>query len=621
MRLVVLGLLVLSQAAKAQVQRVRPNDNRARAGVLGPGLLALRFEARIADWRPQGDDAPGALVPVFQEIGRPPSIPGPLIRVKAGTEVRIVVRNAIPNVLLTIHGLHARPIPTTPAFSDSIVLKYAEIQSFSFRLDRPGTYYYWGTTTGASFDTRTQDDAQLTGAIVVDEPDERVPRDRIFMLGMWADSAMSETRRHRTRELFVINGRSWPYTDRVQYEKGETVQWRLINGTSDLQPMHLQEFFMRVRRRGDARVDTVLGRPEVEHTERLLPGATATLSWTADRLGNFVFRSHTPASVAPRGPMGVGVTGAAPALWSATTGWSGMVTGIEIKPAEDDTTTGPPPGPPDPQRRLRMVLRPNAGSTPPTPFYGVTVDTTGLEPDVDVGQHIGPPIILTRAQPVSIVVKNGLAEPTSIHWHGMELTTDFDDVPGVSGIRPAVATAIAPGDSFDVRLLPMRSGTFMYHSQVNEIAQQRAGIVGALIVVDKGKWDPMKDFPILFSSPSDSIAEEHSVLINGSNAPLVLDLKRAAAYRLRLMNSTTARQGMQVTLRLATDTVPTTWRPIAKDGIDIPAPARSLRTARQPLSIGETMDVEFFPTRVGEYRLEARTRLGAVLATLPIKVQ
>jgi len=203
----------------------------------------------------------------------------------------------------------------------------------------------------------------------------------------------------------------------------------------------------------------------------------------------------------------------------------------------------------------------------------------------------------------------------------MEPSTDADDIPGVSGIRPQIAAAIAPGDSFDVRLNPSRVGTFMYHSQVNETAQQRAGIVGALIVVEKGKWDPTKDFPILFSSPSDSAQEERGVLINGSMTPLVLELKRGTAYRLRLMNSTTGRQGMNVELRLASDTVPTTWRPLAKDGIDIPAALRGLRTSRQPLSIGETMDVEFFPSRPGEYRLEARTRLGTVLGTLPIRVQ
>jgi FtsP/CotA-like multicopper oxidase with cupredoxin domain len=249
----------------------------------------------------------------------------------------------------------------------------------------------------------------------------------------------------------------------------------------------------------------------------------------------------------------------------------------------------------------------------------VTLDSTGLEPDAESGQHVGPSLVLTRGMPVSIMVRNHLAEPTSIHWHGIELESIYDGVPGISGIRPQIATAIAPGDSFDVRLALPRAGTFIYHSQLNETRQQRAGLVGALIVVEKGKRDSTKDIAVLISSPSDSALEERAVLINGSVAPLKLELRRATAYRLRLINITTARQGMSVELRQ--DTTVTTWRPLAKDGIDTPATARGVRTARQPLSIGETMDVEFLPTRAGDYRLEVRTRLGAVLGTLPIRVQ
>ncbi len=49
--------------------------------------------------------------------------------------------------------------------------------------------------------------------------------------------------------------------------------------------------------------------------------------------------------------------------------------------------------------------------------------------------------------------------------------------------------------------------------------------------------------------------------------------------------------------------------------------ARVTRPSRQVLGIGETMDFEFLPTRSGDYRLEGRTAMGALLATVPIRVQ
>jgi FtsP/CotA-like multicopper oxidase with cupredoxin domain len=205
-----------------------------------------------------------------------------------------------------------------------------------------------------------------------------------------------------------------------------------------------------------------------------------------------------------------------------------------------------------------------------------------------------------------------------VHWHGIELESYFDGVPGFSGMKPQLAPLIAPADSFEVRFTPPRSGTFIYHTHVNEERQHRAGLVGPLLVVEKGKYDPTKDVAVLVSSPSDSVEEERSVLINGSLRPMTIELRRGQASRLRLINITTGRPGLRMELRQ--DTTLVNWRPLAKDGADIPAADRSPRKGTQTLSIGETMDVEFFPTRPGEYRLEAKSTLGTVLGTVPIRV-
>lgn len=620
---VALATVPPATAQTPPLERVKPNDNRARAGISMGTVVAVRLEARLAMWHPNGDEQPGAPIPVFAESGRQAQVPGPMIRVPGGTDVIITIRNALPADTLTIHGLHARPV--AGAQGESVTLAPRAARTLRFRLDRPGTYYYWGTTTGRAFRDRYGADAQLTGAIVVDEPGVRTPRDRIFVIGMWADTNGSELSRHRQRELFVINGRAWPHTDRLLYEQGDSVAWRVINASADAHPMHLHGFYFRVTRRGDGRADTVQTVRDLVHTERLSPGATMSMSWRAERLGNWLFHCHVPAHVTARGPMGlprerpVVLAQAGSLQLDRTQAMGGVVAGVEIRRAEGDTATTMP-APPEPVRRVRMHLRPSVGSTPSRPLYSVAFDEAGAEPSApETGVRAGPPLVLTRGEPVSITVLNGTPEATSLHWHGIELESFYDGVPGFSGIRPMVAPEIAPNDSFEVRFAPPRAGTFIYHAQLDEQRQQRAGIVGALMVVEKGGHDPARDVPVLVSSPSDSVEEERAVLVNGSMAPLAVTLRPAMGHRLRLINITTGRPTLRY--ELWQDSTLVTWRPLAKDGADVSASRRVVRPARQVLGIGETMDVEFFPTRAGLYRLEIRTPLGTLLGTMPLRVQ
>jgi FtsP/CotA-like multicopper oxidase with cupredoxin domain len=176
--------------AMGQPERVRINDNRRSAGILRQGVLTIQLEARLARWYPDGDRAPGAEVPAFAAAGQPAEIPGPLIRVPAGTEIAITVRNALPNAVLTLHGLHARP--RMAAAADTLHVAPRATRAVRFRLAAPGTYYYWGTTMGRVFLGRTREDAQLSGAIIVDPPERPVPEDRVLMIGMWADTLNSE---------------------------------------------------------------------------------------------------------------------------------------------------------------------------------------------------------------------------------------------------------------------------------------------------------------------------------------------------------------------------------------------------------------------------------------------
>src|SRR5687767_12419503 len=220
--LLCVGVLLGARGVSPAPDRVVPNDNRRPAGQMRNGTLVLRLEARVAMWHPDGDGAPGTPMPAFAETGGRALIPGPLIRVRAGTIADVRVTNVLRDTLV-VHGLYARP----GTEQKPITIPPGATHATRFVLGAPGTYYYWGTTTRRALDFRTLEDAQLTGAIVVDDTTGPRRQDRVFVIGSWTDT-VHRSRVHRERVLGVINGRSWPQTERLHHAVGDTVRWRVI---------------------------------------------------------------------------------------------------------------------------------------------------------------------------------------------------------------------------------------------------------------------------------------------------------------------------------------------------------------------------------------------------------
>src|SRR5688572_19864009 len=102
----VVGLTLLFAAAPAHAAdcrhlpapdrpRAASNDNRISVGKVQDGVVTVRLVTREAMWFPDGPDGCALRVRAFAEEGRSAQIPGPLIRVRTGTEVRVSVRNAL----------------------------------------------------------------------------------------------------------------------------------------------------------------------------------------------------------------------------------------------------------------------------------------------------------------------------------------------------------------------------------------------------------------------------------------------------------------------------------------------------------------------------------------------
>jgi FtsP/CotA-like multicopper oxidase with cupredoxin domain len=90
------------------------------------------------------------------------------------------------------------------------------------------------------------------------------------------------------------------------------------------------------------------------------------------------------------------------------------------------------------------------------------------------GQVPGPLLRWREGDTVTVRVKNRLAVPTSLHWHGVIVPSDMDGVPGLS------FAGIAPGETFEYRFRVNQSGTYWYHSHSR--FQEQVGLYGPIVI-------------------------------------------------------------------------------------------------------------------------------------------
>jgi len=600
------------------VEHIAPNDNRTPAGTLRDGTLTVRLEAREGEWHPDRDTDPGVVIRAFAEPGKPLQIPGPLIRVVEGTTIHAIVKNTLAGVTLRVYGLESRPA-TPGSAPNAIEIPSGEAREVRFVAGAPGTYFYRATTSDGRQQAVFSRAALLNGALVVD-PRGHVPRDRIFVVGAWADSITPPPGGRPVVGRIVINGKSWPNTERLTAAMGDTIRWRVINVTGPVHPMHLHGFYFNVTSRGDGSTDSVYA-PTAQHfvvTERLAPGRTMSLTWAPDRPGNWLFHCHDNVHIQRGLPLdGTGSRADQPhhVANHALEMMGGPVMGVYVAPRGKVSV----PKDAGARRRLRLVARSDSGGTDREPAFGFALDDGKTGSASRAPLLPGPTLVLQRGQPVSITVVNELAEPTAVHWHGIELESYFDGVAGFAGGPGRIAPPIAARDSFEARFTPPRAGTFIYHAHIDEVRQQQAGLSGALIVLEPGAvYDPETDIPLLVTVPRYQV-DFGVVLLNGTSTPPAREWRVGTRYRLRFINIHTFRPSMRMAVEGPSGVL--RWRPVAKDGMDLAPSERAERPSTQQMGNGETYDFEFTPTEPGDLRLTVATGGGALLVTQPIRVK
>nr|BBH92358.1 hypothetical protein KTA_05570 [Thermogemmatispora argillosa] len=151
----------------------------------------------------------------------------------------------------------------------------------------------------------------------------------------------------------------------------------------------------------------------------------------------------------------------------------------------------------------------------------------------------GPMIRVTAGDHVRITVINHFHEATSIHWHGLEVPSQQDGVPGL-GQQP-----IQPGQSYvyDFTVHDQDVGTHWYHSHYNDVNEVAGGCYGAFIV------DPRPGSPQARAAVHADVDYTAFIgtlpggyyVINGKSFPDVqpLHVKHGQTVRLRLIGADT----------------------------------------------------------------------------------
>ena len=222
-------------------------------------------------------------------------VPGPLIRATNGDNVRIIVKNNLPEPT-TIHW-HGIQVPNNmDGIPDETQksIQPGETFTYEFVAKPAGTYWYH-----SHFDSDKQISVGLSGAFIIDPVGGLTSKpdiDRVFMLNEWrvidgqTYAAMPAT--GMDANFFTINGKAYPETETVNAKVGQKIRLRFIGSGQVIHPMHLHGFpFKIVATDGN---DVPLSAQWTKDVVSVAPGERYDIEFTPDRPGKWMLHCHIP---------------------------------------------------------------------------------------------------------------------------------------------------------------------------------------------------------------------------------------------------------------------------------------------------------------------------------------
>ncbi|MEO7367623.1 MAG: multicopper oxidase domain-containing protein [Gemmatimonadaceae bacterium] len=570
-------------ASRKALPVIEANDNRKPAGILKNDTLRINLVVQMARWYPEASDGPFVDVASLAEEGHAPTVPGPMIRVPTGTTIIATVRNSLTDSTALVGGMMTRPSP-----EDSTAIKPGESHTFTFVAGKPGTYLY--SVEPGHTDWNTHEREQMTSALIVD-PVNGSTDDRVFVINIYGDPIDST----HYRNAVAINGKGWPHTERISANVGDSLRWRVINGSVRGHPMHLHGFYFKMLSQGTPFRDTAFAadRQRMSVTEDMDAFTTMSMVFSPNRPGNWLFHCHLVFHVNHEARLddtgGEHMHEADPNKHMA-----GLVLGLIVNPSPRAVATDSKAK--IAKFRLFADEKARKGRSPLSMSYVLQRGDTPPAPDSV--EKAGGVLVFHRNVPTEVTIINRAHQGTAVHWHGIELESFSDGVAGWSGMAKKVAPMIAPQDSFVAHLTLPRAGTFIYHTHLNDIEQLTSGMYGAAVVLEpKEKYDRSTDHAFVLGWDGDT---GKKFVVNGDTLPPPLEIKRGTTHRFRFVNIAPADR---FTFAVRQDTTAVTWTPRAKDGYDLPIGNRKEGPARRRLNVGETFDAEFTSKSPGEYQI------------------
>ena len=577
---------------KSDFPRVVANDNTVPAGKLVKHVLELSLEVVWSDFFLESNEHPGLRVIAIAEKGKAPTIPAPLIRVATGTKIHAVLHNTLTDSTVTVFGLQQRP----SAVADSVLLKPGETKELSFESGAEGTYLYsvkLGCWPHIFFENEEQ---QLGGAFIID-PKGGSPKDRVMVINIFSISIDTALYSFGGLQALTINGKSWPYTERITPAVGDTLRWRIINSSLREHPMHLHGFNYTELSLGTMLTDSIFkpGYQPAVVTQTMPGESTMNMKWVASRPGNWLFHCHISFHVTPE----LRLPGCA-ALDTPDhiQHMAGLVMGIQIKPGPSDLVSK--------GAEKDINLYANKYQTGRWTRNGFSL-APAFYADTNTKSTPGPLLLLKQYQPTYVTVTNNLTFATSVHWHGLDLDSWADGVPDWSASDGKMSPLIQPGEKFTYKLTLMRPGTYIYHSHMNDAHQVSSGLYGPIIVLKEDEvYDPKTDHYYIagwrtvdLSAPFPGPREFFE--LNGGFEQPDQTARIGEAHRLRLIHIAPAED---IRITMLKDSTPVPIKFIAKDGTDLPPLQQRFLTESPNFGVGETADFEFKPLTPGIYHLQ-----------------